>query len=109
MERLLGSLEPLERPRLPRAPEGRAVTLPSPAQTAAAQPGAAGAPIRTQEDIENLKAQRERLALYLERDVKRRLNRLATQHRWRLAFGPKPGLDDITNMASQLLVEEWTP
>jgi hypothetical protein len=67
------------------------------------------ASIRTEEEIEEMKAQRERLAEYLEKDVKRRLNRLATQHRWRLAFGPKPGLDDITNTAARLLVEEWTP
>ena len=109
VETVLSALEPLERPAVPPAPESRNMTLPSPSQVASAAPAAVGTPINTAKQIEDLKSQRQRLAEYLEKDVKRRLNRLATQHRWRLAFGPKPGLDDITNTAAQLLSEEWTP
>ncbi len=108
-ETVLSALEPLERPKVPPAPENRNVSLPSPSQVAAAVKTAAGAPLDAGDEIDDLKAQRERLSQYLQKDVKRRLNRLATQQRWRLAFGPKPGLDDITNTAAQLLAEEWTP
>jgi len=108
-ESVLGALEPLERPKVPPAPESRNVSLPSPSQVAASVISAPGAPLGAGDEIQDLKAQRELLAQYLQKDVKRRLNRLATQHRWRLAFGPKPGLDDITNTAAQLLAEEWTP
>ena len=108
-ERVLSGLEPLERPKVPPAPESRNVSLPSPSQIAAAVQTTPGASFDAGDEIQDLRAQRERLAEYLQKDVKRRLNRLATQHRWRLAFGPKPGLDDITNTAAQLLAEEWTP
>ena len=88
MQEVLSALEPLERPAVPPAPEMRAMTIPSPAQIAASA-GSHSAPLKTEAEIAAMKQQRARLAQYLEKDVKRRLNRLATQHRWRLAFGPK--------------------
>ena len=108
MQRVLSALEPLERPAVPPAPEMRAMTIPSPAQIAASA-GSHSAPLKTEAEIAAMKQQRARLAQYLEKDVKRRLNRLATQHRWRLAFGPKQDLEDITSTAARFLVEEWTP
>jgi hypothetical protein len=108
MQRELSSLAPLERPRVPPAPEMRSMTIPSPSQLASAG-GPISAPLDTDAEIAAIRAQRERLAQYLERDVKRRLNRLSAQHRWRLAFGQRPGLEDVTPTAEKLLVEEWTP
>ena len=109
MQAVLTSLEPLERPKVPRAVETAGMTIPSPEQIASSSPPAASPAIETAAQIAALKAQRERLAAYLQKDVKRRLDRLATQHRWRLAYGPRPGLDNITDTAAGLLVEEWTP
>jgi hypothetical protein len=107
VETVLGSLEPLQRPVNPRDRESTFAPIPAPSQVTAGvkQPGAP----TSDSALGDLKAQRERLAAYLEKDVKRRLERLAIQHRWRLAYGPTPGLDDITSTAAQLLSEEWTP
>jgi len=108
---VLGSLDPLKVPR-PGAPAAvRARPLPSPAR-AASQPAPAQGTILGEagrRSADELWALRRRLVGAITAEVRLRLERIALQKHWRLAWTPAPGLPDLTREAAEALRRELSP
>lgn len=103
------SLADLQMPSVPQTSAVRAFPLASPARVAAAYrmpPAPSGGEERARS---SLLQQRARLIAYITQDLRRRLERLAAENRWRISFAQTPGVPDRTEDIRPLLSREWRP
>jgi len=109
--RSLGRLKALAMPSVPRSADVRAKRLPSPAEVAAgvAPTTAERSAAATSDEIAALTSRRQRLLHFITGDVRRRVENLAAQKQWRIAFAPASGLPDMTAQVVAALREEWKP
>lgn len=107
---VLTTLDPLQPPQVPAMPRIRSGHLKSPAELAAesARPSPSTDTLRIPTALADLDQQRVRIVRFIRADVRRRVERLAAQRRWSVAFDQSTGRD-MTRDIAVLLEREWNP
>jgi hypothetical protein len=103
------TLGDLKMPSVPQTSAVKAFPLVSPARVAAGYrtpPAPSGGEAHARI---SLLQQRARLVACITQDLRRRLERLAAENRWRISFADTPGVPDRTEDIRPLLSSEWRP
>lgn len=104
----LTRIDPLELPPVPPLPPAKEPGIAAPVEIAVPRVSPAR-PANVNKILADLTAQRSRLIRYISDDVRRRIQQLAAEKRWRIFFELEPGLNDVTQQVADRLRSSWRP